>query len=151
MWENTDQKNSQYVHFSHSVLLNMYQTRSLSYNWTNFLKSSVRYSQYNLNSLRCFALKVWGMVQLEIKKIKILPITFKEKSVSSPNHTYRIQDMFTGHKMISCLLACRQIVRHQEGNIKIYGLLYLFIYLITNFILLLIHVNSLIAVNVFMT
>ena len=50
---------------SNSVLCNIFQTRSISYNvrsQTDFIRSNACTSQYGLNSMRCFASKVWQMI-----------------------------------------------------------------------------------------
>ena len=46
---------------SNSVLCNIFQTRSISYNLrsqTDFIRNNISTSQYGLNSIRCFASKV---------------------------------------------------------------------------------------------
>ena len=45
---------------------------------TDFIRSDVTTSQYGLNSIRCFALKVWQMIPLQIKNSVSIE-SFKEK------------------------------------------------------------------------
>ena len=66
---------------SNSLLCNIFQTRSISYNLrslTDFIRSNASTSQYGLNSMRCFASKVWQMILLEIKNSVSIK-SFKEK------------------------------------------------------------------------
>ena len=53
----------------------------MSYNLrsqTDFIRSDATTSQYGLNSIRCFALKVWQMIPLQIKNSVSIE-SFKEK------------------------------------------------------------------------
>ena len=53
-----------------SILRNIFQTRSVSYNLrsqTDFIRNNANTSRYGLNSMRCFASKLWQMIPLEIK------------------------------------------------------------------------------------
>ena len=55
---------------SNSMLNNIFPTRSICYNLrsqTDFIRSNASTSQYGLNSMRCFASKVWQMIPMEIK------------------------------------------------------------------------------------
>ena len=55
---------------SHSMLSNIFPTRSISYNLrsqTDFIRSNASTSRYGLNSMRCFASKVWQMIPMKIK------------------------------------------------------------------------------------
>ena len=66
---------------SNSLLCSIFQTRSISYNLrsqTDFIRSNASTSQYGLNSMRCFASKVWQMIPLEIKNSVSIE-SFKEK------------------------------------------------------------------------
>ena len=52
---------------SNSMLCNIFQTQSISYNLrsqADFIRST---SQYGLDNMRCFTSKVWQMIPLEIK------------------------------------------------------------------------------------
>ena len=65
---------------SNSFLCNIFNTRSVSYNLrsqADFIHAST--SQYGLNSMRCFASKVWQMIPLEIKNSVSIE-SFKEKN-----------------------------------------------------------------------
>ena len=66
---------------SNSMLNNIFPTRSISYNLrsqTDFIRSNASTSQYGLNSMRCFASKVWQMIPMEIKNSVSIE-SFKEK------------------------------------------------------------------------
>ena len=66
---------------SNSVLSKVFPARSISYNLrsqTDFIRSNASTSQYGLNSMRCFASKVWQMTPMEIKN-SISIECFKEK------------------------------------------------------------------------
>ena len=66
---------------STSMLSNIFPTRSISYNLrsqTDFIRSNVSTNQYGLNSMRCFASKVWQMIPMEIKN-SVSIVSFKEK------------------------------------------------------------------------
>ena len=66
---------------SNSMLSNIFPTRSISYNLrsqTDFIRSNASTSQYGLNSMRCFASKVWQMIPMEIKNSVSIE-SFKEK------------------------------------------------------------------------
>ena len=66
---------------SNSMLSNIFLTRSISYNLrsqTDFIRSNASTSQYGLNSMRCFASKVWQMIPVEIKNSVSIE-SFKEK------------------------------------------------------------------------
>ena len=66
---------------SNSMLSNIFPTRSISYNLrsqTDFIRSNASTSQYGLNSMRCFASKVWQMIPMEIKNSVSIK-RFKEK------------------------------------------------------------------------
>ena len=68
-----------------------FRPRSISYNLrpqTNFIKSNASTSQYGLNSMRCFASKVWQMFPLEIKNsvsIESLKEKIRKQEPSSCN------------------------------------------------------------------
>ena len=65
---------------SNSLLCNRFQTRSMSYklrSQTDFIRSNASTSQYGLNSVRCFASKVWQITLLEIKS-SVSTESFKE-------------------------------------------------------------------------
>ena len=67
--------------FSNSMLSNIFPTPSISYNLksqTDFIRSNASASQYGLNSMRCFASKVWQMIPVEIKNSVSIE-SFKEK------------------------------------------------------------------------
>ena len=88
------------------MLSNIFKTRSISCNLrsqTDFIRSNTSTSQYGLNSIRCFASKVWQMIPLELKKSVSIE-SLKEKSesgsqlvvtVSSVSRTYTISDTST--------------------------------------------------------
>ena len=66
---------------SNSLLSHILQTRSISYNLrsqADFIRNNASTSQYGLNSMRCFASKVWQMIPLEIKN-SVYVESFKEK------------------------------------------------------------------------
>ena len=66
---------------SSSLLSNIFPTRSISYNLksqTDFIRSNTSTSQYGLNSMRCFASRVWQMIPMEIKN-SVSIVSFKEK------------------------------------------------------------------------
>ena len=66
---------------SNSVFSNIFPIRSISYNLrsqTDFIRSNASTSQYGLNSMRCFASKVWQMIPMEIKN-SVSIVSFKEK------------------------------------------------------------------------
>ena len=66
---------------SNSMLSNIFPTRSISYNLrsqTDIIRSNASTSQYGLNSMRCFASKVWQMIPVEIKNSVSIE-SFKEK------------------------------------------------------------------------
>ena len=53
---------------SSSILCNIFQTRSISYNLrsqTNFIRSNASTRQYGLNSMRSFVSKMWQLIPLE--------------------------------------------------------------------------------------
>ena len=55
---------------SNSMLSDIFLTRSISYNLrsqTDFIRCNASTSQYGLNSMRCFASKVWQMIPMEFK------------------------------------------------------------------------------------
>ena len=102
---------------SNSLLCNIFQTKSISYNLrsqTDFIKGNASTSQYGLNSMRCFASKVWQMIPLEIKN----PVSigsFKEKSesgsqvvvtVSSVSHRHTISDASTYSNILNYIRPC---------------------------------------------
>ena len=63
------------------MLRNIFQPRSISYNLrsqTDFIRSNASTNQYELNSVRCFASKVWQMIPLEIQNSVSIE-SFKEK------------------------------------------------------------------------
>ena len=66
---------------SNSMLSNIFPTRSISYNLrsqTDFIRSNASTNQYGLNSMRCFASKVWQMIPVEIKNSVSIE-SFKKK------------------------------------------------------------------------
>ena len=66
---------------SDSMLCKIFQIRLISYNLrsqTYFIRRNASTSQYGLNSMRCFASKVWQMIPLEIKN-SVSTESFKEK------------------------------------------------------------------------
>ena len=66
---------------SNSMLSIIFPTRSISYNLrsqTDFIRSSASTSQYGLNSMRCFASKVWQMIPMEIKNQFLLKVSKKK-------------------------------------------------------------------------
>ena len=63
------------------MLCNIFQTLSISYNLrsqTDFIRGNASTSQHALDSIRCFASKVWQMIPLEIQNAVSIEI-FKEK------------------------------------------------------------------------
>ena len=76
---------------SNSMLSKKFPTRSISYNLrsqNDFIRSNASTSQYGLNSMRCFASKVWQMIPVEIKNSVSIE-SFKEKIRKwEPNSCY---------------------------------------------------------------